>query len=214
MKENEEVLDDIIQEEDNTEAMNRLYSERIDLESQLSDGDYKVVKCAEAMAAGLPMPYDIALLHSERLVLRNRINAIDAELKILKGEQPTEEELLASAKTMRIQEIEEYDISANVNVFTVGGEPMWLNFDMRSRLQESINSAVSKGETVMTKYYGGKDYTFPLAAWQQMLDDVKEYAVDCEVITEQHKAEVLGLQTVAAVEDYDITVGYPQKKRF
>lgn len=202
------------EKDEHQEEKNLLFTERMNLESQLAGGDYKIVKCAEAVAVGLPMPYDVAQLHAERLAMRNRINAIDAELKVLDGENPTDEELLAATKSAKIRQIEEYDISANVNAFTVNGEPMWLNFDLRSRLQESINSAVGKEEETMTKYYGGRSYTFPVAAWQQMLDLVKEYAVECEVVTEHHKAEVLALESVGAVEAYDITTDYPPKKSF
>ena len=196
---------------DNTSEKNALYTERLNLESQLSATDYKVVKCAEAVAVGLPMPYDVDGLHASRKAWRDRIAAIDAELKALDGEEPTPEERLAAAKAAKISEIEEYDISANVNAFTVDGNPMWLNFDLRQRLDKSINNCK---DAEMTKYFGGVPFTYSVAAWRQMLDAVSAYADACQTVTEAHKALVQSMQTVAEVESFDITSGYPQKLAF
>jgi hypothetical protein len=66
----------------------------------------------------------------------------------------------------------------------------------------------------MTKYFSGVAYTFPVASWKQMLDAVELYADTCQTVTEAHKAEVNALTTVAAVEAYDITIGYPTKLNF
>ena len=74
-----------------TERKNELYTERMNLESQLSKSDYKVIKCAEAQAAGSAMPYDAEALHAERQQWRDGINAIDAELAELDNMRPEEE---------------------------------------------------------------------------------------------------------------------------
>ena len=50
-----------------------------ELKMQLADSDYKVIKIAECVACGLPMPYDAEALHSERQALRDRINELEAE---------------------------------------------------------------------------------------------------------------------------------------
>ena len=90
-----EIIEDILVEEvpqedanEHQEAKNRLYTERMNLQSQLADGDYKVIKCAESLALSLPMPYDIATLHGQRAAMRARIDAIDEELKELDGDNP------------------------------------------------------------------------------------------------------------------------------
>lgn len=46
------------------------------LKSELQESDYKVIKCAEAMAVGAEMPYDVASLHNERQALRDKINEL------------------------------------------------------------------------------------------------------------------------------------------
>ena len=48
--------------------------------SELQESDYKVIKCAEAMAVGAEMPYDVASLHRERQALRDKINELEEQL--------------------------------------------------------------------------------------------------------------------------------------
>lgn len=47
------------------------------LKTQLTETDYKIVKCSEYQLAGLELPYDIQLLHTERQVIRDRINELE-----------------------------------------------------------------------------------------------------------------------------------------
>lgn len=51
------------------------------LKSELQESDYKVIKCAEAMAIGAEMPYDVTALHKERQALRNKINELESEVQ-------------------------------------------------------------------------------------------------------------------------------------
>lgn len=50
------------------------------LKSELQESDYKVIKCAEAMAVGAEMPYDVASLHKERQALRDKINELEKSM--------------------------------------------------------------------------------------------------------------------------------------
>ena len=57
-------------------------SEEIErLKSELQESDYKVIKCAEAMAVGAEMPYNVTELHKERQALRDKINELESEVK-------------------------------------------------------------------------------------------------------------------------------------
>ena len=58
-----------------------LLSEIERLKSELQESDYKVIKCAEAMAVGADMPYDMASLHNERQALRDKINELESEVQ-------------------------------------------------------------------------------------------------------------------------------------
>ena len=77
--------------EEINERINVLYTEKMELESQLSSGDYRVIKCAEAQAVGETLPYDAEQLHAERQAKRDRINAIEAEIAELERLKPEEE---------------------------------------------------------------------------------------------------------------------------
>ena len=57
-----------------------LLSEIERLKSELQESDYKVIKCAEAMAVGAEMPYDMESLHKERQALRDKINELESEV--------------------------------------------------------------------------------------------------------------------------------------
>lgn len=206
--------DVLLQEEDNLEEQKgALYNERLKMEALLKGSDYKVVKCAEAQLSGVPLPYDQQELHAQRAAWRNRINEIDAELDVLDGKEISEETMLAIAKAKKCEEIDDWNVSANVNVFTVGGAPMWLNFELRTRLNNSLAALPADTES-MSKWFAGREYTFTVAAWKQMLNAVENYAGECQNVSDAHKAAVDGLTSIEAVESYDYTVGYPEKLTF
>lgn len=50
------------------------------LKAELSESDYKVIKCSEANVMGLELPYNIADLHTERQMLRDKINQLQSDL--------------------------------------------------------------------------------------------------------------------------------------
>lgn len=47
------------------------------LKQELSETDYKIIKCSEYSLAGVALPYDIADLHAKRQALRDRINELE-----------------------------------------------------------------------------------------------------------------------------------------
>ena len=49
------------------------------LKAQLSQTDYKVIKCSECQLLGQEMPYDVAELHAERQAIRDQINLLEQE---------------------------------------------------------------------------------------------------------------------------------------
>ena len=62
------------------ELRDRRYMEIERLKSELQESDYKVIKCAEAMAVGADMPYNVESLHKERQALRDKINKLEEQL--------------------------------------------------------------------------------------------------------------------------------------
>ena len=206
-------------EDQNFSKRNALNAEKAQLMSSLAAntspiGDWKVMKIYEARMRGEADPYDFEALATQRQEVRNRINVINIELTKLDGTEPTPAQLLALAKAEKQSEITDYDNSANVNAFIIGGVPMWLGFELRSRLKASLEAIEAAGGTEMTKTFGGIDYTFSVEQWHAMINAVENYAGLCQKVTESHRAAVNALATIADVEAYDYTVSYPPKVNF
>ena len=206
-------------EDQNFSKRNALNAEKAQLMSSLAAntspiGDWKVMKIYEARMRGEADPYDFEALATQRQEVRNRLNVISIELAKLDGTEPTPAQLLALAKAEKQTAITEHDNSANVNSFTVGGIPMWLNFDQRSRLKATLDAIEGEGGTEMTKSFGGIDYTFTCVQWRSMINAVEVYAGLCQTVTQEHRNAVDMLTTIEKVQQYDFTTGYPPKLSF
>lgn len=118
---------------------------------------------------------------------------------------------LADYKADKIAEIEAYDASDKVNSFVLGGTVMWLSFDERARIRQSIDAYRGEGKADMVKWFGGKEFSYTLDEWETMLNKLSVYASEALNVTEQHKAEVEALTDVDAVRSYDVSKGYPDK---
>lgn len=125
--------------------------------------------------------------------------------------EPTPEQLLALAKAEKIEEIEDYDNSTEVNEFFLAGQPMWLDAHTRQTLRISIDSYQSSGAETVTKWFNGYRYTFPTNAWISMLNALEIYAAEALNVTESHKSAVMAMESIEDVNAYDITSGYPEK---
>lgn len=51
------------------------------LKAQLTEDDYKIIKCYEASLLGNELPYDITTLHRSRQSIRDRINELEELLQ-------------------------------------------------------------------------------------------------------------------------------------
>lgn len=131
---------------------------------------------------------------------------------------PTLEEI----KARKVDEILAYDSSSAVNEFSIGGQPMWLPFETRTRLDRRFAvermKAESQGKTesevVTTLWHEGQSFEMPLATAMALLLALEDYATICYDNTQRHIAEVQKLESKEAVEAYDYTTGYPQKLLF
>lgn len=78
---NEHRYQEIIAEKENEDQKRQKQQLIDDLKQELSDADYKIIKCSEARLIGEELPYDVYLLHTERDAVRDKINELKAELK-------------------------------------------------------------------------------------------------------------------------------------
>ncbi len=58
----------------------KVQTEIATLKAELSDGDYRIIKCYEASLAQTDMPYDIDTIHEERQMIRDKINELEIKL--------------------------------------------------------------------------------------------------------------------------------------
>lgn len=125
--------------------------------------------------------------------------------------EPTEEQLISQAKDEKLDQIDEYDQSSNVNLFYLAGQPMWLDAQTRQTLRISIESYQAMGIDNVTKWFGGQQFTFPIQAWLTMLNALEVYAAEALNVTEAHKATVQAMTNLQDIQNFDVTTGYPEK---
>lgn len=129
---------------------------------------------------------------------------------------------LEDIKARKVDAILAYDRSEAVNEFSIGGQPMWLPFETRTRLDRRFAvermKAESQGKTesevVTTLWHEGQSFEMPLATAMALLLALEDYATICYDNTQRHIAEVQKLESKEAVEAYDYTTGYPAKLAF
>lgn len=117
-------------------------------------------------------------------------------------------------KEEAIEQITEYDQSENVNSFTLQGKTMWLPKETRVGLVNSVTIEKNAGKETTVLWFGGEKYELPVDTALQMLADLELYAVQCYNTTAMHKANVISLESVGDVVNYDYTLHYPEKLNF
>jgi hypothetical protein len=121
---------------------------------------------------------------------------------------------LEDVKAQKVDEILMYDNSSEVNEFSIGGVPMWLDKATRAGLLLRFEAEAKVGRTETTLWNDGQSYTLPLEQAQQILIALELYASACYDNTQSHIAEVQKMESKEAVEAYDYTTGYPSKLLF
>lgn len=125
---------------------------------------------------------------------------------------------LAIKKQVKIAALVEYDKSNAVNEFSVVTQQRtvtdWLDTQRRGNAQRAIDAAKKTGVQQLDYVVGGVPVTLTTDDADMKLAQLEMYAVTCAAVTERHKATIANLLTAEAVEEYDYTVGYPQKLMF
>ena len=162
------------------------------------------------------------------IVIKNGVQTINPSHELILEDgwveyvKPTYTPTLENVKAQKIEEIRIYDSSSAVNEFSIGGQPMWLPFETRTRLDRRFAvermKAESQGKTesevVTTLWHEGQSFEMPLATAMALLLALEDYATICYDNTQRHIAEVQKMESKEAVEAYDYTTGYPQKLLF
>lgn len=119
------------------------------------------------------------------------------------------------AKEWKLQAVTDYDNSNAVNDFIVNNTiHAWFTPEERSNYKSSVESAKLLGVSELSLYIGENLFTIPTQQAEIMLAQIQLYADSCFMVTKTHKINIENLDTVEAVQNYDITQGYPEKINF
>jgi hypothetical protein len=111
----------------------------------------------------------------------------------------------------KIEQIEIYNVSENVDRFYINDMPMWLNRELRNSLMSRFNAEKSKGIEITNIWYNGINFVLSVDMAISMLLDLEIYASKCFDNTQRHLYNVTQLQTIEDINNYDYTVDYPEK---
>ena len=128
--------------------------------------------------------------------------------------EPTEVELFNDAKRHKIEEINRYDSSEDVNIFYIHELPVWLDKATRAGLKLRFEAEIAMGKTDTVLWYDNLQFPLPLEDAMQMLYAIEVYASACYDNTQLHLSNVEKLKTVDEINGYDYRVGYPEKLNF
>ena len=167
----------------------------------------KYIKDEVVITAGTPIVYDDKII----------ISPTEADYLAHGWVEYTESihvKTLEEAKTDKLQEIEAYDVSDNVNSFTVNGQECWINKADRVGLMNSTNILKANNVTDAMLWLGSTKYIIPCDDLIQMLSQLEMYALNCYYTTEAHIVAVNAMDSVEDIEAFDITADYPQQLTF
>lgn len=122
---------------------------------------------------------------------------------------------LEDAKREMLVRISNYDVSENVNSFTINNViSTWFTVEERSNYANSINAAELLGIEKLSFYVGDNSLEVPTASAKQMLASIQLYADACYIVTKGHEAAVNTLGSIEEVDSYNYMEGYPKKLNF
>lgn len=128
--------------------------------------------------------------------------------------------LIKRAKSRKIDKINKYDSSKEVNICYIK-TPLdtiayWANKAERSSLKSAVQDYMSLGRETyrLDLREVGVSVDIVCEKLLQMLSALEVYAIDCYNKTTDHIYAVNALTTVEEIEAYDYKVGYPEKLTF
>lgn len=137
------------------------------------------------------------------------------EMQLIPIPEPSIENQIIRARQKKISKLHQYDNSSEVNEFSINGElKTWFTPSERSNYKNSIDSAKLLGISNLTLLVNGIIIELPASKAEQLLAMIQLYADACYMVTKQHEGAIQALQNIVEIEEYDYTVGYPEKLNF
>lgn len=149
--------------------------------------------------------------YTQCIVSKSDYNYEDIKLKYEEWLQKQESKELEKLKQKKLEEIDKYDTSNNVNSFILNGTTVWLDKETRVGLMNSTTILKKIGETKTNLWFGDFNFSIDCDKVIDLLSELEIYALKCYNVTAKHKKEIQSLTTKKEIEDYDYTVDYPTK---
>ena len=118
------------------------------------------------------------------------------------------------AKDQKRHLIEIHDTSKEVNSFFLNGMQVWLDKSTRVGLMNSLTIEKNTGKTESTLWFNNIQIKINCDLAIQMLSLLELYALECYNVTAEHKVNVEQLGSIEEIDNYDYTIGYPEKLTF
>lgn len=127
---------------------------------------------------------------------------------------PVYEETIEDVRRHKLDEIEHYDKSKEIEEFTMNGISLWLDRSERETLDRRFNIELKNGKRESVLWKNGIAFQLVIEEALVMLDTIEMYAIATYDTTQQHLANVNMLQTIEEINNYDYRQGYPEKLNF
>ena len=123
-------------------------------------------------------------------------------------------ETIEDVKRNKAEEILNYDMSSDVNIFYVNDYPVWLDKSTRTGLILRFNAERDLGQTETSLWYNGMEFKLPIEKAMKMLYAIEVYASKCYDNTQKHLSVINGLETKEEIVEYNFITDYPEPLRF
>ena len=123
-------------------------------------------------------------------------------------------ESVEDIKAKVLARIRTFDKSEEVNLFSLRGDNIWLDKDLRSSIVDTVTTKIKKGITESSIWYKNKEYVLKCEDIISMLEDVAIYADACNTTTNRHIANVKEMTNVYNMQTYNYRLNYPVKLVF
>lgn len=127
---------------------------------------------------------------------------------------PVYEETIEDVRRNKLDEIEHYDKSKEIEEFTMNGISLWLDRSERETLDRRFNIELKNGKRESVLWKNGIAFQLVIEEALLMLDAIEMYAIATYDATQRHIANVNVLQTIEDINNYDYRQGYPEKLNF
>ena len=125
--------------------------------------------------------------------------------------QKQSKRILNRCKNIKLKELDKFDKSNDVNSFIINGKTAWIDRETRTSINYSTSIIKNSGQETTDLWLDETCYVINCDLLLQLLSQLEMYAKRCYSITAQHRANILNIDNLEELNNYDFTTGYPDK---